>query len=329
MGEPEQRHGPLPRSSGSTRTVGSVAEELAAAQGSSQVCCCGARHAWPACWFPPKRLLLMSAALMCPLVFVCCRLLCLQVVLEGDLVNLGVTSPAAALALGLMYLQTNDAAVAAAFQMPGKPAAGLCSCCEKGVRAALHCCLQQSSLNNAATLGSSMPCRHAFCSGLCTTRPAHAAHADAVPRSVWPVILDLYCATPACPVSLYKSLVPCGCLLQSCGTAFSPQRSGLWASCLPCSRCAHCALRLPCFPEWYCPHGACEPWLRVICRLLSNIYLIGLIAGASVQVHVGGGGGCSPCRLRSPHAGGPGWLSLAGQRSLSKHGPSSAPCAYR
>ena len=115
MGEPEQRHGPLPRSSGSTRTVGSVAEELAAAQGSSQVCCCGARHAWPACWFPPKRLLLMSAALMCPLVFVCCRLLCLQVVLEGDLVNLGVTSPAAALALGLMYLQTNDAAVAAAF----------------------------------------------------------------------------------------------------------------------------------------------------------------------------------------------------------------------
>lgn len=30
---------------------------------------------------------------------------CLQTVLEGDLVNLGVTSPAAALALGLMYLQ--------------------------------------------------------------------------------------------------------------------------------------------------------------------------------------------------------------------------------
>lgn len=28
-----------------------------------------------------------------------------QTVLEGDLVNLGVTSPAAALALGLMYLQ--------------------------------------------------------------------------------------------------------------------------------------------------------------------------------------------------------------------------------
>lgn len=39
-------------------------------------------------------------------------------VLEGDLINLGVTSPAAALALGLMYLQTNDAAVAAAFQLP-------------------------------------------------------------------------------------------------------------------------------------------------------------------------------------------------------------------
>ena len=29
----------------------------------------------------------------------------IQTVLEGDLVNLGVTSPAAALALGLMYLQ--------------------------------------------------------------------------------------------------------------------------------------------------------------------------------------------------------------------------------
>lgn len=57
--------------------MGSVAEELAAAQGSSQT------------------------------------------VLEGELLNLGVTSPAAALALGLMYLQTNDAAVAAAFQLPG------------------------------------------------------------------------------------------------------------------------------------------------------------------------------------------------------------------
>lgn len=44
----------------------------------------------------------------------------LQTVLEGDLVNLGVTSPAAALALGLMYLQTNDAAVATAFHLPGR-----------------------------------------------------------------------------------------------------------------------------------------------------------------------------------------------------------------
>ncbi|KAL4443950.1 hypothetical protein ABPG75_011687 [Micractinium tetrahymenae] len=76
LGEPEPRHGPLPRASGSTRVVGSVAEELAAAQGSSQV------------------------------------------VLEGELLNLGVTSPAAVLALGLMYLQTNDAALAAAFQLP-------------------------------------------------------------------------------------------------------------------------------------------------------------------------------------------------------------------
>ncbi|KAI3425098.1 hypothetical protein D9Q98_008476 [Chlorella vulgaris] len=76
LGEPEVRHGPLPRSTGSARVVNNVAQDLAAAQGSSQV------------------------------------------VLEGDLINLGVTSPAAALALGLMYLQTNDAAVAAAFQLP-------------------------------------------------------------------------------------------------------------------------------------------------------------------------------------------------------------------
>lgn len=76
LGEPEVRHGPLPRSSGGPRAVGSVAEELAAAQGSSQV------------------------------------------VLEGELLNLGVASPAAALALGLMYLQTNDADVAAAFHLP-------------------------------------------------------------------------------------------------------------------------------------------------------------------------------------------------------------------
>ncbi|PSC69420.1 anaphase-promoting complex subunit 1 isoform X2 isoform B [Micractinium conductrix] len=76
LGEPELRHGPLRRTGGTSRAVGSVAEELAAAQGSSQT------------------------------------------VLEGELLNLGVTSPAAALALGLMYLQTNDAAVAAAFQLP-------------------------------------------------------------------------------------------------------------------------------------------------------------------------------------------------------------------
>ena len=42
----------------------------------------------------------------------------LQVVLEGNLVNLDVTSPAATLALGLMFLRTNDAAIAAAFTLP-------------------------------------------------------------------------------------------------------------------------------------------------------------------------------------------------------------------
>ncbi|KAL3162204.1 hypothetical protein ABBQ32_009910 [Trebouxia sp. C0010 RCD-2024] len=41
-----------------------------------------------------------------------------QVVLEGKLVNLDVTSPAATLALGLMFLRTNDPAIAAAFALP-------------------------------------------------------------------------------------------------------------------------------------------------------------------------------------------------------------------
>ena len=39
-------------------------------------------------------------------------------VLEGKLVNLDVTSPAATLALGLMFLRTNDAAIAAVFTLP-------------------------------------------------------------------------------------------------------------------------------------------------------------------------------------------------------------------
>ena len=42
----------------------------------------------------------------------------LQVVLEGSVVNLDVTSPGATLALGLMFLRTNDAAVAAGFNIP-------------------------------------------------------------------------------------------------------------------------------------------------------------------------------------------------------------------
>ncbi|KAK9828929.1 hypothetical protein WJX72_002853 [[Myrmecia] bisecta] len=41
-----------------------------------------------------------------------------QVVLEGTLVNLDVTSPGATLALGLMFLKTNDAAMAANFTIP-------------------------------------------------------------------------------------------------------------------------------------------------------------------------------------------------------------------
>jgi anaphase-promoting complex subunit 1 len=41
-----------------------------------------------------------------------------QVVLEGDAPNLAVTAPGATLALALMFLKTNDAAVAAAFAVP-------------------------------------------------------------------------------------------------------------------------------------------------------------------------------------------------------------------
>ncbi|KAK9834947.1 hypothetical protein WJX84_010452 [Apatococcus fuscideae] len=41
-----------------------------------------------------------------------------QVVLEGNLVNLDVTSPAATLALALMFLKTNDVGVAASFVIP-------------------------------------------------------------------------------------------------------------------------------------------------------------------------------------------------------------------
>jgi len=40
------------------------------------------------------------------------------VVLEGELVNTAVTGPGATLALALMFLRTNDAAVAASFTLP-------------------------------------------------------------------------------------------------------------------------------------------------------------------------------------------------------------------
>ena len=41
-----------------------------------------------------------------------------QVVLEGDAPNLAVTAPGATLALALMFLKTNDAAVTTAFTVP-------------------------------------------------------------------------------------------------------------------------------------------------------------------------------------------------------------------
>ena len=39
-------------------------------------------------------------------------------VMEDNLINLNVTSPAAAYALGLMYLQTNDKTIASRFSNP-------------------------------------------------------------------------------------------------------------------------------------------------------------------------------------------------------------------
>ena len=47
------------------------------------------------------------------------RHLCAQTLLEGRLLNLDMTSPAATIALALMFLQTNDAALAASFDPPG------------------------------------------------------------------------------------------------------------------------------------------------------------------------------------------------------------------
>jgi anaphase-promoting complex subunit 1 len=48
----------------------------------------------------------------------CPVLLSLQLVLEGPDINLAVTSPAASVALMLMYLRTNDTAAASAFSLP-------------------------------------------------------------------------------------------------------------------------------------------------------------------------------------------------------------------
>lgn len=42
-----------------------------------------------------------------------------RTVLEGDLINLNATSPAAAISLGLMYLKSNNKRVADMFYVPG------------------------------------------------------------------------------------------------------------------------------------------------------------------------------------------------------------------
>ena len=108
-----------------------------------------------------------------------------QVVLEGDLVNLGVTSPAAALALGLMYLQTNDAAVAAAFHLPGRSRQNCSMHVVFNARTDFYKLLSDLRLCHC--------CRHLLRPGLCAARAAHPACPDAVtgcaqlprPRHVW------------------------------------------------------------------------------------------------------------------------------------------------
>lgn len=208
LGEPELRHGPLPRAPGSTRVVGSVAEELAAAQGSSQVGQAGrcsrrrrSRAGGAPQWdgitpslsffiFQPGgkcaggRLLRPTPGLPASFSRValagqCWSADCLnhappapgpasppspQVVLEGELLNLGVTSPAAALALGLMYLQTNDAAVAAAFQLPGEP----------GRRDGAAACVHWQG-GGRAPLGHLLPAAAGRAGPRCTTCPTASA----------------------------------------------------------------------------------------------------------------------------------------------------------
>jgi anaphase-promoting complex subunit 1 len=46
----------------------------------------------------------------------------LQLVLEGQGLNLGITAPGATLALALMYLKTGDTSVASSFVIPGTQA---------------------------------------------------------------------------------------------------------------------------------------------------------------------------------------------------------------
>lgn len=113
--------------------AGSVAEELAAAQGSSQVL--GRAALYVCIWILGRRQGCGASSTSWHAVAVCSHSTPfpshrspppppLQTVLEGDLVSLGVTGPAAALALGLMHLQTNDAGVAAAFHLPGEAPEG-------------------------------------------------------------------------------------------------------------------------------------------------------------------------------------------------------------
>ena len=129
-----------------------MAEELAAAQGSSQVA-----------------LVLANAGLLVrriPATQRSSNTACFaphapghpgkQVVLEGegDLVNLDVTSPAATVALGLMYLQTGDATAAAAFALPGTRPHML-----------VHGVFS-STAKLAANIDSAVHCRHTFRAGL-------------------------------------------------------------------------------------------------------------------------------------------------------------------
>ena len=118
----------------------------------------------------PKNWQRLKAALRCAFVFMSFHFyvsswtlthfeaLFLQVVLEGDLINLDVTSPAATVALGLMFLKTNDETASSLFVVPGMSACVLQSCFYR--KEELNCIASEPMNHFPAR-------RHPVCSRLC------------------------------------------------------------------------------------------------------------------------------------------------------------------